>query len=139
MLENDFVEKIRIDFKRVADQFRDGLEVGLEEGAQHIIHGTPRDFWIRASYINSLPNKEDERLRVECTYTNATVFKRDIICNPIDFEELDEILNLFVENGPVIYFRHFQQVLSFLLESDILPDDLNGLMNSLVISKVMST
>jgi hypothetical protein len=75
----------------------------------------------------------------EYTYTNATVFKRDIICNPINFEELDEIFSLFVENGPVIHFRHFQQVLSFLLESDILPDDLNGLMNSLVISKVMGT
>lgn len=139
MVEDDFVAKIRVDFKRVADEFRDGFEAALEAGATYIIHGIPRNFWIRASYINSLPDKENERLHIECTYTNATIFIRDIVCNPINFGELDSILDLFVRNGPVIYFRQFQQVLSFLLEFDVSSDDINRLMNDSIILKVIES
>jgi hypothetical protein len=145
MMKTDFIDKIREEFVKVAREFRDGIEAGLEDGAAFIIHGNPKGFWVRASYgrilvpaLENTSSHERESILVEAAYINQAVL-RTSFGSPINFGELDKLLESFIKTGPEAYFSHFQATISFFLKSDVSPNDLNELVNSIMVSEIMKS
>jgi hypothetical protein len=133
--ENDFIDKIREEFDRVAMEFRSGIEEGLMDGSSYIVHGKSGAGWILAEFRGSSMGPL-RSICIEYAYVCQGVSKV-YISNPIDFGELDSVLESFVKIGPGVYLSHFRKAIGFFLSINILPDDINNFISSMMVSEVM--